>query len=83
MKYCELFNLYKKLKYIQKLKLVNRFNEMLCKVKKICNKKEVFFTGFKAEVSISVNLNTKKIKYIKCYGKPKDGCFDLELLNKL
>jgi hypothetical protein len=83
MKYCKLFDLYKKLKYIQKLKLVNRFNDILCNVKKICSKSKEILFGFKGKSSISVSMNLKRIRYVQCYGMPKDGCFDPELLDKL
>ena len=84
MKCLNLFNIYRKLKYIQKLKLVQKFDTMLCAVKKLCKPKVNLFRDFlTAELTIETKVDMKKIRYIRCYGYPENGCFDLELLEKV
>lgn len=83
MRCCELFSLYKKLKYIKKLKMVEKFNEMLCSVKKYCaklNKTHLLVNNAKCDINLNVDI--KKLRYIQCYGIPEDGCFDSELLKE-
>ena len=87
---CELFNIYKKLQYIKKLKLIQKFDKMLCAVKKICKKgSDLLFAnstggiGFTSDVSIGVTIDKARIEYVKCYGYPENGCFDEILLNEI
>ncbi len=84
MKCLSLFNIYRKLKYIRKLKLVQKFDTMLCAVKKLSKSKvHLFRNNFTAHLTIETSVQMKKIKYIRCYGYPENGCFDPELLEKI
>ena len=83
-----MFSIYKKLQYMKKLLLVQKFDKMLCAVKKMCkDRKDILFAdttggGFSSEISIKVNIDKVKLRYIQCYGVPK-GCYDEELLEKI
>lgn len=83
----EIFSIYKKLQYIKKLLLVQKFDKMLCAVKSMCkNKGSLLFgdiAGFETEISVDIYVNKAKIEYIQCYGNPPNDCFDEVLLAKI
>lgn len=83
LKDCEIFSIYRKLQYMKKLLLVEKFDKMLCAVKSMCKNKStalLFPDIFEADIQINVKIDWVKIEYIKCYGEPEDGCYDEELL---
>ena len=84
----EIFSIYKKLQYIKKLLLVQKFDKMLCAVKSMCknNSTGLLFgniTGFETEVAVDIHANKAKIEYVKCYGNPPNDCFDEVLLAEI
>jgi hypothetical protein len=90
----ELFSIYKKLQYIKKLLLIEKFDKMLCAVKSACQKQknriDILFahtTGgggmFTADVDCNVSIDRSKLEYIKCYGAPVNSCYDEVLLAKI
>ena len=84
----EIFSIYKKLQYMKKLLLVQKFDKMLCAVKSMCkgNSTGLLFgniTGFETEVAVDIYVNKAKIEYVKCYGNPPNNCFDEVLLAEI
>ena len=81
----EIFSIYKKLQYIKKLLLVQKFDKMLCAVKSMCrNSTALLFPDiFETDISIDVVPDKAKIEYIKCYGDPPDSCFDEKLMAEI
>ena len=83
---CEIFSIYKKLQYMKKLLLVQKFDKMLCAVKSMCreNRASLLFPNiFETDITINVIPDKSIIEYIKCYGTPPDGCYDEELLEEI
>lgn len=92
LKCCEIFSIYKKLQYMKKLLLVEKFDKMLCAVKSMCKNDgriDILFadtTGggmFTADVSCKVYIDKAKLEYIKCYGPPENDCYDEALLEEI
>lgn len=86
VKDCEIFSIYRKLQYMKKLLLVQKFDKMLCAVKSMCNNRStalLFPNILETDISIDVVPNKARIEYIKCYGDRADGCFDEELMAEI
>lgn len=86
VKDCEIFSIYRKLQYMKKLLLVQKFDKMLCAVKSMCNNRStalLFPDIFETTVSVTITPDKAILEYIKCYGPPPDGCYDEELLEQI
>ena len=86
MKDCEMFSIYRKLQYMKKLLLVQKFDKMLCAVKSMCKNNSgalLFPDIFETTISVKITPDKAILEYIKCYGSPPDGCYDEELLESI
>ena len=86
VKDCEIFSIYRKLQYMKKLLLVQKFDKMLCAVKSMCKNNSgalLFPDIFETDITINIIPDKAILEYIKCYGPPPDGCYDEVLLEEI